>query len=84
MFRGTRLPLQKWFLAIAIALTYEGRLTSRALAAMVEVDKSTGAFLLRRIRDAESTEFELMLQITEKIIGPEYRQKVAFARIKLR
>lgn len=84
MFHGTRLPLQKWFLAIALCLTEERPPTARALAKLVEINKDSAASLLRRIREAESTEFELMLQITEKIIGPEYRQKVAFARIHLR
>src|SRR5687768_10750004 len=32
MFHGTRLPLQKWFLAIAWHLTEEKRLTARELA----------------------------------------------------
>lgn len=84
VFHGTRLPLQKWFLAVAIAMTHEGKLTSRRLAEMITIDKSTAASLLKRIRDAEDSEFDLMLQITEKIIGPEYRQKVAFARLNLR
>ena len=57
-----------------------------SLRVMVRMDRVHSFELTdpRRIRDAESTEFELMLQITEKIIGPEYRQKVAFARIHLR
>jgi transposase-like protein len=84
MFHGTRLPLQKWFLAIALLLTEERPPSARALAAQLDIDKNSAAFLLRRIREAESTQFDLMLQITEKIIGPEYRQKVAFARINLR
>jgi hypothetical protein len=84
MFHGTRLPLQKWFLAIALVLTEEKRPSTRALANHLEIDKNSASFLLRRIRDAEATEFDLMLQITEKIIGPEYRQKVAFARLHLR
>ena len=84
VFHGTRLPLQKWFFAIAIAMTHEGKLTARRLAEMITIDKSTAASLLRRIRDAEDSEFDLMLGITEKIIGPEYREKVAFARLQLR
>ena len=84
MFHGTRLPLQKWFLAIALVLTEEKKLSARTLAERLEIDKNTAASLLRKIREAESTHFELMLQITEKIIGPEYRQKVAFARVHLR
>jgi hypothetical protein len=84
MFHGTRLPLQKWFLAIAVLLTEEKQPTARGLAKMLDIDKSSAAFLMRRIREAERTHFELMLQITEKIVGPEYRQKVAFARIHLR
>ena len=83
MFHGTRLPLQKWFLGIALALTEE-RLTARLLAPQLKIDKNTAALLLRRIREGESTHFELMLQIAEKLIGPEYRQKVAFARIHIR
>lgn len=84
MFHGTRLPLQKWFLAIALLLTEEKQPTARALASQLEIDKNSAAFLLKRIREAERVHFELMLQITEKIVGPEYRQKVAFARLHLR
>ena len=84
MFHGTRLPLQKWFLGIALALTKEKRMSARTLAIHLEINRNSASLLLKRIRDAEDTEFDLMLQITEKIIGPEYRQKVAFARIGLR
>jgi len=84
MFHGTRLPLQKWFLGIALALTEEKKPTARTLAGQLEINRNSASLLLKRIREAESTEFDLMLQITEKIIGPEYRQKVAFARLHLR
>jgi hypothetical protein len=84
MFHGTRLPLQKWFLAIALLLTEENRLSARELAKRLQIDKNSAALLLRRIGEAEVTHFDLMLQITEKVVGPEYRQKVAFARIHLR
>jgi hypothetical protein len=41
----------------------------RTLAAIIGVDKNTAGLLAKRIRDARAKEFNLLIQITEKVRG---------------
>jgi hypothetical protein len=81
MFHGTRLPLQKWFLSISLMMTENKGPSVRSLAALIEVDKNTASHLSKKLREAMPDEFELMSEIAEKLIGPEYRAKVAYSRL---
>jgi len=69
LFHHTRVPLQKWFLTIALMMGVEKDPSVRALAAIIGVDKNTASHLARRVRDARVKEFNLLSQITEQVKG---------------
>lgn len=52
IFHDTRLPLQKWFLAISLILNEKINISSRKLARELKVNKNTGYYLAMRIRKA--------------------------------
>jgi transposase-like protein len=70
LFHGTRLPLQKWFLAINLILENQKDPSVRELATALEVNKNTASFVLRRIRSAFIPEINLLLAVaTENMKG---------------
>jgi len=72
LFHHTRLPLQKWFLSIALMMRAEKDPSVRRLAATVGVDKNTASHLAKRIRDARVKEFHLLRQVADKLTGESY------------
>jgi len=67
VFHGTRVPLQKWFLSIALMMGETKDPSARSLASLVQVNKNTANSLVKRIRSARAREFNLFCQITEDI-----------------
>ena len=55
VFHGTKIPLQKWFLAIALMENTEKRLSSGHLARALDLNQKTAWYMQTRIR-AEMTE----------------------------
>ena len=52
IFQGTKVPLQKWFLAIALILNAKKSLSSHQLARDLDLNQKTAWYLKMRIRDA--------------------------------
>ncbi len=50
MFHGTKIPLQKWFLAIALVLNAKKSLSSHQLSRDLDLNQKTAWFILARIR----------------------------------
>lgn len=69
LFHRTRVPLQKWFLTIALMAKAEKVPSARRLALIIKVDKKTANYLARRVSEAKMIEFDLLAQITDKVVG---------------
>lgn len=67
IFHDTRLPLQKWFLALSLMLNAKKGISARQLARDLDVNKNTGWYLAMRIRKAitQANERELLLCVVE-------------------
>ena len=65
LFHNTRIPLQKWFLALEIFSASEKKLSARSLAEMVGVNKDTAWAMLNRMREAFTEYGELLGQLVE-------------------
>ena len=65
IFHNTRLPLQKWFLAISIILNAKKGVASRQLARDIEVTKDTAWRMQMQIRKAMGQYKELLRGIVE-------------------
>jgi transposase-like protein len=68
LFHHTRLPLQKWFLTIALMMQVEKDPSVRRLAALIDVDKNTASHLARRVREARLKEFHLLRQVADTLM----------------
>lgn len=67
-FHRARVPLQKWFLAVALVIR-EGKGPSlRQLAAIVGVNKNTASHMVNRIRQASASEVDLFLALADEIM----------------
>jgi transposase-like protein len=81
IFHQTRLPLQKWFLAVSIVLNAKKGLSARQLARDLEVNKNTGWRMGMQIRKAmsQSQDRELLaglVEMDETYIGGEPRKRI--------
>lgn len=79
IFHHTHLPLQKWFLAIALILNAKKGIAARQLARDLEVNKNTGWYLAMRIRGAmaEPDQRELLqglVEMDETYVGGKPRK----------
>ena len=63
LFRRTRIPLQKWFLAVRLMLDEKRGITIRSLADDLQVNRNTGWYVATRIRQAlRSAESRCLLE----------------------
>lgn len=71
VFESTKLPLQKWFVAIFLIMDAKKGISSLQLARHLEVDKDTAWLLQRRIRIAmeESSLLQGIVEIDETYVG---------------
>ncbi len=65
IFHDTRIPLQKWFLAISLILNAKKGISSRQLGRDLEVNKDTAWRMGMKIRDAMKDNGELLSGIVE-------------------
>jgi transposase-like protein len=67
IFHDTRLPLQKWFVAIRLIINSGGDISSRKLARQLKVNRNTACRLIGRVYDAMSktNERQMLLGIVE-------------------
>lgn len=71
VFEATKLPLQKWFVAIFLVMDAKKGISSLQLARHLEVNKDTAWFLQRRIRTAmeETTLLKGIVEVDETYVG---------------
>lgn len=79
IFHHTHLPLQKWFLAVALVLNAKKGLSARQLARDLEVNKNTGWRMVMQIRKAmeQRDQHDLltgMIEMDETYIGGKPRK----------
>ncbi len=65
LFHNTRIPLQKWFLAIDLFSKTSKNLSVRRLAEMIEVNKNTAWTMRNRLKKAFNEYGELLIQLVE-------------------
>ena len=66
VMQGTRIPLQKWFVGIALMIHAKKSISSCQLARHLEMDQKTCWYMQQRIRAGmESEEIELLQEIVE-------------------
>jgi transposase-like protein len=78
IFHNTKLPLQKWFLAISLILNAKKGISSRQLARDIEVTKDTAWRMQMQIRKAMTEQPSLMsgvVEMDETYIGAKKPRK---------
>ena len=79
IFQGTRVPLQKWFLAISLMANAKKSLSSFQLARDLELNQKTAWYMQQRIRAAmASSDGELLqgiIEADETYLGGKPRHK---------
>lgn len=65
IFHGTKIPLQKWFVAIALVLNAKKSLSSYQLSRDLDLNQKTAWYMLTRIRAEMSKESALLQGIIE-------------------
>ena len=65
IFQKTKVPLQKWFLAISLVLNAKKSLSSYQLARDLDLNQKTAWYLAMRVREAMVEEGELLSGIVE-------------------
>lgn len=78
IFHGTRLPLQKWFIAISLISDAKKSLSSRQLSRHLNVPVKTGYSLIQRLRKAmygaRSPLLQGVIEIDETYVGGKPRK----------
>lgn len=77
IFFDTRLPMQKWFLAIALILNAKKGISARQLARDIEVNKDTAWSMAMRIREAMQDNGAMLsgiIEMDETYIGGKPRK----------
>ncbi|HVU54304.1 MAG TPA: IS1595 family transposase [Puia sp.] len=87
IFEDSKVPLQKWFMAIYIASSHKKGISSHQLAKDVEITQKSAWFLLHRIRYAFGHEnfqktFNDVVQADESFFGGKNRNRHADKRIE--
>ena len=78
IFQKTKVPLQKWFLAISLVLNAKKSLSSYQLARDLDLNQKTAWYLVMRVREAMVEEGDLLTGIVEAdeaYIGGKPRQR---------
>ncbi|MDE0332826.1 MAG: IS1595 family transposase [Nitrospinae bacterium] len=65
IFQKTRIPLQKWFLAIGLLLSAEKNISSHQLARDLDLNQKTAWYMAMRIRKAMQSEGALLRGIVK-------------------
>ena len=80
MFDGTKIPLQKWFLAIALILNAKKSISSYQLSRDLDLNQKTSWFILARIRAEMANKtnpivLQGIIEADETYIGGKPRKK---------
>ena len=62
MFHGTKIPLQKWFLAISLVVNAKKSLSSYQLGRDLEINQKTAWYMQTRIRAEMASQDQVILQ----------------------
>lgn len=84
IFENTKIPLQKWFMAIWIISSHKKGISSVQLAKDINVTQKTGWFMLQRIRKCLGTGSPMLyneVEVDETYIGGRERNKNAKCKI---
>lgn len=86
MFENTKIPLQKWFIAIWLYSTHKGGLSSLQVMRDIGVTQKTAWFILQRIRKCSEFENKSVLEneveIDETFIGGKNKYRHANKKVK--
>lgn len=78
VFETSKIPLQKWFLAIYFFATKPGGVSSVQMGKWLGVSQKTSWFLLQRLREAAMDENNIILdgviEADETFVGPDIRK----------
>ncbi len=72
IFEGSKIPLHKWFIAIAIVNSNNGKIASTELARAMGVTQKTAWLVLRRLHNASRTRsFNQLIEPIENNFGSQ-------------
>lgn len=78
LFEGTKLPLQKWFVAIWLDSTSKKGISSLHLSEQIHVTQKTAWFVLHRIRNCFNTDSEKLfgqVELDETFVGGKNKNR---------
>lgn len=79
IFQKTKVPLQKWFIAIALMISAKKSMSSHQLARYLGMNQRTAWYLMHRIRAAMASEDWILLrgiiEVDETYLGGRVRWK---------
>ena len=77
VFHGTHLPLQKWFLGLALAISAPRRISARKLGAALGVNRDTGWHLATRIYRAleDPRQRRLLEDVTRSLLALDWQER---------
>jgi transposase-like protein len=86
MFENTKIPLQKWFMAIWFYSTHKSGLSSLQLSRDIRVTQKTAWFILQRIRNCSAFEnksgLDNEVEIDETYVGGKNKNRHANKKIQ--
>lgn len=86
MFDNTKIPLQKWFLAIWVATSHKKGISSVQLSKDIDVTQKTAWFMLQRIRNCfgieNNNELDNEVEADETYVGGKNKNRHADKKIE--
>lgn len=86
MFDNTKVPLQKWFLAIWLITSHKKGISSVQLSKDIDVTQKTAWFMLQRIRNCfgmpDNTELDGTVEADETFIGGKNKNRHADKKVE--